>query len=178
MAATGKVLEKISHPGELNLFEKIVKIGTALWGIRKNDGRIGTGQVLVKPVAVQCVKDAIDKKDASLKTAISAQNQTVLSALDSRNSCQKAALDKMTAKDQFVANKLCVDAYQKSVKDNNKILEKARNDAWKIYRDDLKACSLLQKENKATSTDIISSSTIAGEQDGEIMVNDGEDMKE
>lgn len=160
-------LEKISHPKEINLFEKIKKIGTALWGVRKKTAP-EKKLVLVKPSAAQCVKEAIDKKDAALKTAISARLQNILAAIDLRATCQKDAIDKTSATEQITANNLCISAYQKAVKDNNGALEKSRNSSWNTYRSDLKTCSALQRVT--TSTEIVASSS------DEIIINDGEDI--
>lgn len=164
------VLEKISNPAEIKLFEKIQKIGTALWGIKKLENRIEVRQSFVKPVAVQCTKDAINKKDTALQTAISTRTQSIVSAIEARNACQNTALDKLTAKEQFEANKACVEAYQKSGNEYNKILEKSKNESWNVYKTDLKACSVLQKNS--TSTEAVSSSKELSE---EIMINDGEE---
>lgn len=169
-SSTKPIIEKISNPNEIKLFEKIQKIGTALWGIRKIESKIEiTPMFFVKPVAMECVKNAIDKKDTSTKTALTSHNQNIITALTNRSACQKTALDKTTGKEQSNANKLCVETYQKSVKENNGILQKSKNDTWIIYKDDLKVCSLLQKGNRATST-ITASSEITEE----IMINDGE----
>lgn len=168
-------LEKISNPGEISLFEKIKKIGTALWGIRKNNANKPNENnkkpLYVRPESVQCVKDAIDKKDYSWKNAISLNSQNILDYVTSRNTCQKAALDKTSAKEQIEANKLCVETYKKSFKENREILKKSRDEAWKIYKDDLKKCSQLQKASNATTTIIVTEP----EQAEEIMIDDGEE---
>lgn len=171
--ASESVLEKISSPKEINLFEKIKKIGTALWGIRK-DGATKPAEarpVIVKPIAVQCVKDAIDKKDNAVKTGISSSSQVLMSAIDVRNTCQKAALDKTTGAEQFEANKLCVKNFQQSAKNSNEAMKNARNEAWKNYKADLKICSELQKNSLATTTSAAASSA----ESLEIMLNDGDE---
>lgn len=152
--ASSSSLEKISDPAKISLFSKIQKIGTALWGIRKDEGKDNQKLVYVTPAAVQCVKTAIDKKDASIKTSTSKHSQNILTAIDTRNSCQKSALDKTTAKEQFAANKLCSDVFQKGMKDNNATMEKEKNEAHKIYRTELKSCSALQTTNSTTTEEI------------------------
>ncbi|MFZ4631631.1 MAG: hypothetical protein ACOYL8_00295 [Patescibacteria group bacterium] len=184
--AAKQELEKISSPSEIKFFEKIQKIGTALWGIKRQENKQGEMKkpennprpILVQPVAVQCVKDSIDKKDAAVKAAMTLRSQTVLSSLDSRNSCQKLSLDKLTGKEQFDANKVCVDTYQKANQDNNKIFEVSRDESWKVYRDALKVCSSLQLASTSTTTISSSSDSVekSGEGAGEIMINDGENL--
>jgi len=166
-STTEAKLEKIAHPRELNLFEKIKQIGSALWGFRKAvDKKI----IIVKPVAVQCVKDAIDKKDTALKAAITTHSQSILTTLDARTACQKLALDKLTGKEQLESNKVCLETFKKSTKDNNDTLKKSKDATWKVYNTDLKACSALQKAENATSTAVSANTEVAGD----IMIGDGE----
>jgi len=171
--STSKILEKILRPSDITLFEKIKQVGASLWGFRKNETRNPNEArpVLVKPVAVQCVKDAIDTKDTAVKNAIASTSQAVISAIDVRNACQKAALDKTTGQEQMEANKICVKNFQQSSKETNEAMKNARNEAWKNYKTGLKACSALQKENNATST----LSVPAGSPNLEIMLNDGDE---
>lgn len=176
---TASILEKISHPGEIKLFDKIKQIGTSLWGIRKGDIKnpnesqkpMEARPTLVKPVAIECVKNAIDKKDTALTSSMASSSQAMISAINARNACQKLALDKATGQEQFEANKICVNSFQTSSKNTNESLKKARNEAWKIYKDDLKACSVLQRESNATST-------LTNSANNEIMINDGEENNE
>lgn len=166
-------LEKISSPKDINLFEKIKKIGTALWGIRKDNANKANEArpILVKPVAVQCVKDAIDKKDSAVKTAVSSSSQALIVSIETRNTCQKAALDKTSGSEQFEANKICVKNFQETSKNINENMKNSRNEAWKNYKTDLKNCSALQKNINATTTSVTASS---GE-NLEIMLNDGDE---
>jgi len=142
-------LEKISRPEEISLFDKIVQKGKALWGIRKN---IAPKPAYITPAAAQCVKTAIDKKDTALKNIITSHSQEVVAAIDARNACQKAAIDKTTAKEQLEANKVCINVFQKGIKDINAATNKEKNEAQKTYKTDLKACSVLQTSSTATST--------------------------
>jgi len=183
-SSTEQALEKILTPGDMKFFDKIKKVGTSLFGIRKKTDNKTNDKtdkkqtenkkpILVKPEAIQCVKNAIDKKDASLKTSITTHNQNILAFLDARNVCQKAALDKTTGQEQFEANKICVETHQKSMKESNDALQKARNESQKIYRGDLKACSVLQRVGSATSTSDVKANMELNE---EIIINDGEDV--
>ena len=151
-------LEKISSPKEINLFEKIKKIGTALWGVRKGDNKDNRPDnnkqpkpILVTSSAAQCVKDAIDKKDTAVKASIGAHSQSVLSLIDARGTCQKLAFDKITTKEQFDANKTCVETFKQGNKDSGDAMINAKNEAWKAYQGDLKACSALQTISTSTA---------------------------
>jgi hypothetical protein len=110
---------------------------------------------LIKPAASQCVKDAIDVKDAAFKGFNNERNQAIGNAVDARNACQKAALDKTTAIDQMNANRACISAYQKSLKDSSEALTKKNNDANKAYQASLKQCSSLQTSDATSTTGII-----------------------
>ena len=159
-SSTNPTLEKISSPSEISSFEKIKKIGTALWGIRKGS-KEGNNQkppinqpkpVYVTPAAAQCVKDAIDKKDTAAKTSTINHAQKVSLAIDARGTCQKATLDQATGKAQADANKVCVDTFQKSLKEINIAMETEKKATFEAYRTDLKSCSALQTGSMATST--------------------------
>jgi len=169
---SSSVLEKISSPLEIYLFHKIKKIGTALWGVRKDEIQKPINNqklVYVTPSAVECVKNAIDKKDTAVKASTSKHSQAMIAAIDTRNVCQKAALEKTTAKEQFEANKVCANAFQKGTKENNMTIEKERNEAQKTYRTDLKSCSNLQATNTSISANLTTS---------EIKIEDGEGATE
>ena len=176
-SSTNQTLEKISSPAEISLFEKIKKVGTALWGIRKEnkegkgskDGKEDNNQkpvinqpkpVYVTPAAAQCVKDAIDKKDTAAKTSTNNHAQKVSSAIDARGTCQKATLDQTTAKAQADANKVCVDTFQKSLKEINIVMETEKKATFEAYRTDLKICSALQTGSASTSTPNVSAELI------------------
>ncbi|MCX6795371.1 MAG: hypothetical protein NT165_01400 [Candidatus Falkowbacteria bacterium] len=130
-------LEKISSPGDMNLFDKIKKVGTALFGVRKGDG---PKPMLIKPEFAQCVKDAINKKGLAVKAVVSAHNQALVAALDSRLACELAAVDKTSAQEQFDANQLCISADQKTRDESEGTFNKAREDAQKTFQTDVKQC--------------------------------------
>lgn len=177
-------LKKISSPSEIKMFEKIQKVGTSLFGVRKDGFKKPeeakklenkkNQAVMVKPEAAQCVKAAIDKKDAALISGISSHNTVVLTALATRNTCQKTALDNISAQAQREANILCVDAHQKTIKNSNESLEKIRKTTREVFNVDLKACSVLQR-NSNTATSAISNTS---EANGEIIINDGGEGQE
>lgn len=130
------ILEKIKHPSEIENFEKIRKIGSALWGMRKIKN-----PVLIKPEVATCVKTAIDKKDMALKTEAANGLTNLNNTIDTRNACQKLALDKTTAKEQWEANKICVDSYKKAIQTGKEALKSTQKTIWETYKTDLKACS-------------------------------------
>jgi hypothetical protein len=185
---TNLKLEKIAHPQEIALFDKIQKIGSALWGVKKNSANQDSSdqikkeaelkpaklpevkpvrKIEVKPEIAACVKTAIEDKDTALKAAITEHNQTIFTAIDARTACQKAAIDQ-TLSEQGAANRLCLEAYQKAIVENKKIFQNHKNTNWQAYRDDLKACQVTQ--TAATTNNIISLE--------ELIIEDGEDFIE
>ena len=136
-----RVLEKINSLEELANFDSVKKIGNTLWGFRKQSNEAP----VISPVAVTCVKNAIDKKDTALKAGIPTLSTKMTELIDARNTCQKAALDKTTAKEQMTANKVCLDTFKKAVENGKKAVKNAQKNIWETYKQDLKTCNQLQK---------------------------------
>lgn len=184
-STNSRKLEKIKSPSEIKNYQEIRKIESSLWGIKKDSSgkkeekneeevkerkpevkKSEKESVFVKPEAAQCVKTAIDKKDASLKASMSSQNVLALAAVDARNTCQKAALDKTTLSEQAQSNKSCLESYHQAVWDSLNVLKQSKENSWKTYTDDLKACANLQREiNTTTSEEKIVI------EDGEMQIN-------
>ncbi len=182
-------LEKIPHPAVIKDYENIRKIDSALWGERKNkttgDKVVRPAEkntidktdkkevknievrkpVLIKPVAVQCVKDAIDAKDLNLKSALTANTTSSLAAIDVRSSCQKEALNNSSAQAQHQANQACLETYHQATWDSLNVLKQAKENGWKTYNDDLKVCGQLQHETNVTREEKILV------EDGEMQIN-------
>jgi len=146
-------LEKISGPSEIKNFKNIKKIGTALWGIRKEAKKMEMKKVQemkkIDASMVPCVTDAINAKDASLKTAFNAYSEKMNLLLDARNACQIAAL---TNENQISASKACADTYQKEVKASNETIKKVRSESWKTYTAKLGECVKAQTATTTTPT--------------------------
>lgn len=147
----GEKLEKIAGPGEIKDFKNIRKVGTALWGIRKEVKKMEMKKVQemkkIDASMVPCVTDAINAKDASLKTAFNTYSEKMNSLLDARNACQIAAL---TNENQISASKACADTYQKEVKASNETIKKVRSESWKTYTSKLGEC--VKAQTTATTT--------------------------
>lgn len=142
-------LEKIAHPSFLNLYEKIQRLGNALWGVKKDAPKASSTPRVITADISACVITAIEKKDNALKARIETSNTELKSAIDARTSCQKNAFSS-TVK-QFEALKICNDVFQKSHESILKLSKEAQKSAWTVYQTELKACGA----NSATSTPII-----------------------
>lgn len=144
-------LEKISGPWELPLFEKIKKVGNALWGYKKSEEK-NIGVTKLTPEIITCLKTAIDKKDTTVKTTVKTASEELVTAIDSRNTCQKAALDLTTNPEIVKAFKVCKDNFNKAVKDSRINAKKSRDLAWKTYQQDVKTCHQTNTSASSTST--------------------------
>lgn len=140
------IMEKIMHPSEMVNFSNVKKVGNTLWGV--------PNQTLVRPEAASCVKAALDKRDATLKSGIANGTPILITVIDARTACQKAALDETTVKEQREANKVCIKTYKNSVEKAKKAINEYRDNVWKTLKEDLKACSLLQGGNGNSANDI------------------------
>ncbi len=142
------VLEKISGPWDIKLFNKIKRIGNALWGHRKEikkEERLGHGELTTE--IITCLKNAIDKKDEVIKSTITTASDELVLAVSDRNTCQKAALDLSTNEERIKAFKICKENFNTTVKESRDKAKMARNEAWKTYKIDIKACYGLSQVN-------------------------------
>ena len=132
-------LEKISNPGELKNFGQIKKVGNALWGVRMiQEESIGTATMTAEMIT--CLKTAIDKKDTSTKSIITASKDTLVNLIDKRNTCQKNALDLATNPERVKAFRVCRDDYNKALKEMRDKAQKDKNAAWQTYKTDIRSC--------------------------------------
>lgn len=169
--ASNSSLEKIPNPGEIKNFQKIQKIGTSLFGIRRADAP--RPPVYVSAEALTCVSSAIDKKDLANKNSITARSEKVLAAIDTRSSCQKSALSNATAAEQGDANRVCINTFQQTMKEIEEVFAQAKNDSQTTYITDLKSCSALQTTSATTTTADEATGTVTTSA-SEIIIDDGE----
>ncbi len=129
-------LQRILNPGEMKNFEGIRKMGNSLWGYRKM-----SGSAMVTVEARACVGAAITKKDNTVKNALSSFTTNTNAAISARTSCQINAIALGSTAEQQSANAKCTMDYQASAKTNLKSLVDSRNNAWKTYKTEIKACT-------------------------------------
>ncbi|MCU0680296.1 MAG: hypothetical protein MUF50_03285 [Planctomycetes bacterium] len=142
-------LEKISHPDQINLYEKIKKIGNALWGYRKVNSSL---KFAVTPEMITCLSQAIDKKDQAIITALNVYKEDLATVITKRGTCQKESLGKTEQNEKVKGLNNCVAAYQTEA---NKIFTKskeARTTAWEQYKKDLQNCKVPTVISNTTET--------------------------
>jgi hypothetical protein len=129
--------EKITNPKELGLFANIKKLGKELFGMRKKSV---VKPSFIAPTAATCVKTAIAKRGATMKSEMTDHGLKIMASLEARIACETAALDQTTADSQASANKLCIAADQKSKTDNETAFEKAKITAQTTYQAEVRQC--------------------------------------
>ncbi|HBA37034.1 TPA: hypothetical protein DCZ15_04160 [Candidatus Falkowbacteria bacterium] len=150
--STDKNLEKIAAPAFINLYEKIRKVGNALWGIKKETPR----QPLTVTADISaCVIAAIDVKDKALVEKVNTVAVDFGAAITARSVCQQAAVQ--SADDQKKNLDACVNTFRTESKRINTAAKAKQKEIWGAYRTGLKECA---KNMIGTSS---SSEAVAGE---------------
>jgi len=156
-------LEKIVSPQLISLYEKIQKIGTTLWGVKKNEvNRYENSEViqnqyrLVTSDMIECVSKAIDTKDDAMITLTKSSSEKMIVNISARGVCQKDAI--ASTENQAENLKECVISFQQNHKDIVNNARKERKDVWANYKVEMKACA--------------SNSSIT-DNDFELMIDDG-----
>ena len=166
--ATAKKLEKIAAPWLLHQYEQIRKVGTALWGLKKetgdkntndNDGddnddkpkATSTVAMYVQPANAACVITAIKAKDTALVNNNASTTAALTAAITARTNCQEAALlatvtASSTASTTVLMNQqktamgLCTQAFRESFTIAKEAAKKAHVTIWENYRNSLRVC--------------------------------------
>jgi hypothetical protein len=138
-------LEKITSLEQVSLFDKIVKIGNDLFGIRKNPIR---QLPMMSTSTIACVTSAIDAKDTAVTTAFNTASAEVSSAIAARGTCQKAALS-LAQNERLTAIAKCNQAFQETAKKSRETANASQKTAWETYRSSLKTCSASNEGNTA-----------------------------
>jgi len=139
-ATSTSSLEKIPSPDKISLFDKIRQVGTALWGIRK-DVSEAIKTSFISSDKTECIKAAIDKKDDALISIITSSGEKMTTAINTRRECQKLAIGNDSENGQREALQGCVRSFGDSNKDVTTDAKKNRENAWKTYKEDLRACN-------------------------------------
>jgi len=148
-------LEKISGPWDLQLFQKIKKVGNALWGYRKDVGRhLGfvnsdKKEVVISPETRACLKSALNVKDNALKATVETAKTKHVAAIEKRNTCQISALEATSSLAIMKDFKACAETFKQDIRTAQKDIKDARKALQDTYKESLRAC---YKANVASST--------------------------
>jgi len=151
-------LEKIPTANDISFFEKIKKIGNALWGVKKQmPPYSGTNSAIVDDNTRACVITTIDTKDTAVKDLIAKQSTDRQQTITERNTCQKAAFD--TIEKQKTNLAACAKNFKEAnVKIQNEY-KQSHQTIWKSYLTSLKECSKLLKtdtsDNESKNSEIL-----------------------
>lgn len=153
-----KKLEKIAAPWLVNQYEQIKKVGTALWGLKKEKAEENHGDkkststpaIYISSAESTCVINAIKTKDAVLQTNNTNTVAAVNAAIAVRTTCQENAIitTAITASStaEMAANQrqelaLCVQAFRGSAAKIKQDSATQHKTTWDTYRTDLKTCN-------------------------------------
>ncbi|MBN2884714.1 hypothetical protein JXE04_02200 [Patescibacteria group bacterium] len=145
-------LEKILAPQFIGLYEKIQKIGTSLWGVKKGGVASNTkdavvkvkeetvkNQRLVTADMVECVSNAINTKDIAMIALTNDSAEKIAATINARGACQKTSLASV---DNQVQNlKDCVVIFQKAHQEIVTESRQKQKDIWADYQVEMKACA-------------------------------------
>jgi len=137
-------LEKISGPWDLPLFEKIKKVGSALWGYRKDAGQhlgfMNADKIVISPEIRACLKTAINTKDTALKATVETDRTRQLAAIEKRNVCEISALSATSSAAVMKDFKACGETFKQDIKAAQKAIREARETLQNTYKESLRAC--------------------------------------
>jgi len=164
-----KKMEKIAAPWLINQYEQIRKVGTALWGLKKENQE--QARVYINAANSACVLTVIQTKDEALKVNNEAAVTSLNAAISTRTTCQTAAINATAASasstNMFVNQKtelnLCVKAFNESAASIKKETTTKHKAIWGTYKTGLKACQ---------TTNTTASSTDSSTED-DLMIEDG-----
>jgi hypothetical protein len=162
-------LEKIAGPAMISLYNNIKKIGTALWGTKKDGGETKkatstTPTIMIDPSIASCVSSVINVKDQAVMAEVTAAAASLNAAISARSTCQQAAVSMATSSQQMALQD-CVKIFQIARREVNQTASQAQQSAWSTYRSTLRACQQDPRISTATSSD---------QMDG-LMIEDGGD---
>ncbi len=170
------ILEKIAEPTSIPLYEKIKKIGTSLWGVKKANVKttpaakipaaliknsVSTVKVVRAEIA-ECVATAIDIKDKALQEKESAFSSELVSLISERSVCQQAAVKSLDNQKKNLD--VCVQDFKKGRDQLQASVKLGRKTVQDVYKNSLKVCS---KSILATSTKSVETETVVIEDGSE-----------
>lgn len=129
-------LEKIISLDQVKFFDKVTKIGNDLFGIKKKNL---VSLPVMSTALLACISEAIDEKDSSISISFTDAATATTIAIEDRGTCQKTALQISTGKEE--ALKKCNQNFQLATKTANEKAKRAQQEAWSVYKTDLKACA-------------------------------------
>ena len=165
-------LERIAAPWFLHQYEQIRRVGTALWGFKKEmatsslDADVKPGpsktskiQAHVSPETAACVISAIKVKDLALINSNSSSTEVLNKAISTRTLCQETAINLTTSSmatstatssigpEQKKKLLVCNEAFRESFATIREAFKNSRQVIWETYRNSLKICQPATTEN-------------------------------
>ena len=145
-------LEKILRPDLIPLYEKVQKVGNALWGMRRAV-LVSTSSPVVLPENGDCVANAINIKDKAVMKLVTNSASDFNQVIAARSACQQAAV--RTEKNQREEIVSCIQTYQKIIRYNQEAQKKGLQDILMDYRGALDSCQMISHQPKDETTAVL-----------------------
>lgn len=104
-----------------------------------------------KVLNVQCIQNALEKRDTAIITAHGAYNTSIVAGLTARKDGLKAAWAKTTREERRVARKAVWDTFRTSHKSTHEGLRTVRKASWSTFDTDMKACGVTREAHGETA---------------------------
>lgn len=105
-------------------------------------------------VNLACMQSAIGKRDDAITAALDKYHSTVRKALQTRKDALKNAWAIQNPKERREAIKAAWNGWKDTMRMTTKELRKARNEAWKTYQADRRACRGNSSDERGTDSRI------------------------
>ena len=98
-----------------------------------------------KPLNVQCIQNALEKRDAAIITAHGTYNTSIVAALTARKDGLKSAWAKVTRAERKEARNGIWNTFRTSHKSAHEGLRTIRKASWSTFDIDMKACGVTRE---------------------------------
>ena len=107
-----------------------------------------------KVLNVQCVQNAVEKRDSAVISAHSTFNTSIVNALTVRKDAVKLAWAKETQKDRTSARKAAYEVFRTSQKSAHEALRSVRKTSWSTFDTDMKACGVNREAHGERASEV------------------------
>lgn len=111
----------------------------------RRDTMMKTNDKAEKPLNVQCIQNALEKRDAAIITAHGTYNASIVAALTARKDGLKSAWAKVTRDERREARKTVWDTFRTSHKSAHEGLRTIRKVSWSTFDADMNACGVTRE---------------------------------
>ncbi|MFZ2152215.1 MAG: hypothetical protein WAV09_03850 [Minisyncoccia bacterium] len=103
---------------------------------------------------VQCIQNAVEKRDSAIIVAHGAFNTSIVNALTVRKDALKAAWAKPTRQERTSGRKAAYDVFRTSQKSAHETLRSVRKTSWSTFDTDMKACGVSKEAHGERASEV------------------------